>query len=131
MHALHPDRTAKILLTILLTAACCARGSLHGCNALGHKRALAGDWTGAKPEYLKVCTAGVRVGCENLARVYEHGDDSIPDLLDALCAKDATHVACDVRDTTPWATLALSRAADELLRDLEGEAEAELPAQAR
>ena len=112
-------------------AACCARGSLHGCNALGHKRALAGDWTGAKPEYLKVCTAGVRVGCENLARVYEHGDDSIPDLLDALCAKDATHVACDVRDTTPWATLALSRAADELLRDLEGEAEAELPAQAR
>ena len=73
----------------------------------------------------------MRVGCENLARVYEHGDDSIPDLLDALCAKDATHVACDVRDTTPWATLALSRAADELLRDLEGEAEAELPAQAR
>jgi hypothetical protein len=112
-------------------AACCARGSLHGCNALGHQRALAGDWAGAKPEYLKVCTAGVRVGCENLARAYEHGDDSIPDLLDALCAKDATHVACDVRETTPWATLSLSRAADELLRDLEREAEAELPAQAR
>jgi hypothetical protein len=112
-------------------AACCARGSLHGCNALGHQRALAGDWAGAKPEYLKVCTAGVRVGCENLARAYEHGDESIPDLLDALCAKDATHVACDVRETTPWATLALSRAADELLRDLEREAEAELPAQAR
>ena len=112
-------------------AACCARGSLHGCNALGHQRALAGDWAGAKPEYLKVCTAGVRVGCENLARVYEHGDESIPDLLAALCAKDATHVACDVRDTTPWATLALSRAADELLKDLEHEAEAELPAQAR
>lgn len=112
-------------------AACCARGSLHGCNALGHQRALAGDWAGAKPEYLKVCTAGVRAGCENLARVYEHGDDSIPDLLDALCAKDATHVACDVRETTPWATLALSRAADELLRDLEHEAEADVPAQAR
>jgi hypothetical protein len=106
-------------------AACCARGSLHGCNALGHQRALAGDWAGAKPEYLKVCTAGVRVGCENLARAYEHGDESIPDLLDALCAKDAAHVACDVRETTPWATLALSRAADELLRDLEREAEAE------
>lgn len=114
-------------------AACCARGSLHGCNALGHQRALAGDWAGAKPEYLKVCTAGVRVGCENLARVYEHGDESIPDLLDAICAKDATHVACDVRETTPWATLALSRVADELLKDLErdAEAEAELPAQAR
>lgn len=102
-------------------AACCARGSLHGCNALGHQRALAGDWAGAKPEYLKVCTAGVRVGCENLARVYEHGDDSIHDLLDALCAKDATHVACDVRDTTPWASLALSRAADELLGTLDAE----------
>ena len=110
-------------------AACCARGSLHGCNTLGHQRALAGDWAGAKPEYLKVCTAGVRVGCENLTRVYAQGDDSIPDLLDALCAKDAKHVACDVRDTTPWATLALSRAADELLKDLEREAE--LPAQAR
>lgn len=112
-------------------AACCARGSLHGCNALGHQRALAGDWAGAKPEYLKVCTAGVRVGCENLARAYEHGDDSIPDLLDALCAKEATHVACDVRETTPWATLSLSRAADELLRELEREAEAEVPAQER
>lgn len=112
-------------------AACCARGSLHGCNTLGHQRALAGDWAGAKPEYLKVCTAGVRVGCENLARVYEHGDESIPDLLDALCAKDATHVACDVRETTSWLTLGLSRAADELLKDLEREAEAELPAQAR
>lgn len=114
-------------------AACCARGSLHGCNALGHQRALAGDWAGAKPEYLKVCAAGVRVGCENLARAYEHGDDSIPDLLDALCAKDATHVACDVHETTPWASLALSRAADELLRALERDAdsEAELPAQAR
>ncbi len=112
-------------------AACCARGSLHGCNTLGHQRALAGDWAGAKPEYLKVCTAGVRVGCENLTRVYAQGDDSILDLLDALCAKDATHVACDVRDTAPWATLALSRAADELLKDLEREAEDELPAQAR
>lgn len=110
-------------------AACCARGSLHGCNALGHQRALAGDWAGAKPEYLKVCTAGVRVGCENLARVYEHGDEGIPDLLDALCAKDATHVACDVRDTTPWATLALSRAADELLRDIEREADSGPPVQ--
>ncbi|MFD0724675.1 hypothetical protein [Lysobacter brunescens] len=112
-------------------AACCARGSLHGCNTLGHQRALAGDWAGAKPEYLKVCTAGVRVGCENLTRVFAHGDESIPELLDALCAKDATHVACDVRDTTAWASLALSRAADELLKDLEREAEAELPAQAR
>jgi hypothetical protein len=105
-------------------AACCARGSLHGCNTLGHQRALAGDWAGAKQEYLKVCTAGVRVGCENLTRAFAQGDDSIPDLLDALCAKDAAHVACDVRDTTPWATLALSRAADELLRDLEREEEA-------
>lgn len=106
-------------------AACCARGSLHGCNALGHQRVLAGDWAGAKPEYLKVCTAGVRVGCENLARAYEHGDETIPDMLDAICAKDATHVACDVRETTPWDTLALSRAADELLRDLERDTEAE------
>ncbi|MBL8261721.1 MAG: hypothetical protein JNM58_04785 [Xanthomonadaceae bacterium] len=112
-------------------AACCARGSLQGCNALGHQRALSGDWAGATPEYLKVCTAGVRAGCENLTRAYEHGDESIPDVLDAICAKDATHVACDVRETTAWDTLALSRAADELLRNLEREADAESPAQAR
>ena len=117
-------------------AACCARGSLHGCNTLGHQRALAGDWAGAKTEYLKVCTAGVRVGCENLTRVFAHGDDSILDLLDGLCAKDAKHVACDVRETTPWASLVLSQAADALLRDLEqtdeasGEKAAEPPAPA-
>ena len=41
--------------------ACCARGSLHGCNIAGHQAALANDWAGAKPHYQKVCAAGVRI----------------------------------------------------------------------
>ena len=47
-------------------ALCCAAGKLQGCNTLGHHKALAGDWNGAAPYYLKLCRAGVRAGCENL-----------------------------------------------------------------
>ncbi len=101
-------------------AACCARGSLHGCNIAGHQFALSNAWGEAKPYYLKVCAAGVRIGCENLTRVFAHGnDETVPDDLDALCATNARHVACDVRETTHWALLSLSRAADELLREME------------
>jgi hypothetical protein len=101
-------------------AACCERGSLHGCNIAGHQRALDGAWAEAKPYYLKVCAAGVRIGCENLTQVFAHGDDeTVPEDLDGLCAKDPRHVACDVRNTTNWAMLAFSKAADELLREAE------------
>lgn len=103
-------------------AACCARGSLHGCNIAGHQAALANDWAGAKPHYQKVCAAGVRIGCENLAQVYAHvEDDAIPDALDALCAANPQHVACDVRETTNWDMLGLARGLDDVMRELERE----------
>lgn len=102
--------------------ACCARGSLHGCNIAGHQLALGNAWTEAKPYYLKVCAAGVRVGCENLAQVFARGnDETVPEDLDALCATNARHVACDVRETTNWALLSLSQATDDLLREVEQE----------
>lgn len=102
--------------------ACCARGSLHGCNIAGHQLALGNAWAEAKPYYLKVCTAGVRIGCENLTQVFARGnDETVPDDLDALCATNARHVACDVRETTNWALLSFSQATDELLREVEQE----------
>lgn len=107
-------------------AACCERGSLHGCNIVGHQLALRGAWAEAKPYYLKVCAAGVRIGCENLTQVFARGgDETVLDALDTLCAKDSHHIACDVRETTHWAALALLQAADELLRDVEDGNEAE------
>ena len=103
-------------------AACCARGSLHGCNIAGHQLALGNAWAEAKPYYLKVCEAGVRIGCENLTQVFARGnDESVPDDLDALCATNSRHVACDVRETTNWALLSFSQVTDELLREVEQE----------
>ncbi len=101
-------------------AACCARGSLHGCNIAGHQLALGNAWAEAKPYYLKICAAGVRIGCENLTQVFARGnDETVPEDLDALCAKNSRHVACDVRETTNWALLSFSQATDELLREVE------------
>lgn len=101
--------------------ACCSSGKLQGCNALGHRHALAGDWQAAAPYYLKLCQAGIRVGCENLRSVYENtGDEDIPGKLLAACKRDGkgTHVACDVYESSNWALLGLGaqlqRAADGL-----------------
>ena len=108
--------------------ACCERGSLHGCNIAGHQRALGGAWAEAKPYYLKVCTAGVRIGCENLTQVFARGDDeTVPEDLDRLCAKNPRHIACDVRETTNWAMLAFSKATDELLREAEHDLDDDAP----
>ncbi len=90
--------------------ACCAAGKLQGCNALGHHKALTGDWSGAAPYYRKLCEAGVRAGCENLRGVFGNtGDDTIPETLQRICLGDGahTHVACDVHATSNWALLAL------------------------
>lgn len=107
-------------------AACCTRGSLHGCNIAGHQLALSNAWAEAKPYYLKVCAAGVRIGCENLTQVFARGNDAtVPDDLDALCATNPRHVACDVRETTNWALLSFSQAADGLLREVEQELDAD------
>lgn len=89
--------------------ACCAAGKLQGCNAAGHQLGLRERWDEAAPFYQRLCAAGVREGCENLATVYQHtGDDALPEAMAALCAKDGkgTHVACDVHATRNWPLLA-------------------------
>lgn len=91
--------------------ACCDTGKLQGCNTLGHRKALAGDWNAAAPYYLKLCRAGIRAGCENLRSVYENtGDEDLPGKLLALCRQDGkgTHVACDLYETTDWAMLGMA-----------------------
>ncbi|TXI51592.1 MAG: hypothetical protein E6Q50_00440 [Lysobacter sp.] len=96
--------------------ACCASGSLHGCNIVGHRFALEERWHDAATEYLKVCAGDVRIGCENAVRAYaETGDETIPERLAALCEKDARSVACDVAETTNWATIAISKLLDDAL----------------
>lgn len=110
-------------------AACCTRGSLHGCNIAGHQLALKNSWVEAKTYYLKVCAAGVRIGCENLIQVFVRGDDqTVPGDLDAICATNPRHVACDVRETTNFDGMALSKITSEFLREIEQELEAEAPA---
>lgn len=104
--------------------ACCASGRLHGCNIVGHRLALEERWYDAATEYLKVCAGDVRIGCENAVRAYaETGDETIPERLAALCEKDPRNVACDVAETTNWATLAISK----LLDDALGERPDEMP----
>ena len=105
---------------------CCARGSLHGCNIAGHQLALKNSWAEAKPYYLKVCAAGVRIGCENLIQVYMRGDEqSVPEGLDQICATNPRHVACDVRETTNWDGMALSKVTSEFLREIDQELDAD------
>lgn len=98
--------------------ACCASGRLHGCNIVGHRLALEERWYDAANEYLKVCAGDVRIGCENLVRVYaETGDDTIPERLAALCEQDPQRVACDVAETTNWAAYAISKMLEDALRE--------------
>lgn len=110
--------------------ACCKAGKLQGCNALGHARALAGDWASAQPQYQRICAAGVRVGCENLIRAYaETGDDAVIESMRAVCAKDERHVACDVLETSNWEQMGVGRALQDALRELEKEAGQDAPEQ--
>lgn len=111
--------------------ACCDSGKLQGCNAVGHRHSLAGDWQAAAPSYQKLCQAGVRVGCENLRTVYENtGDEDIPGKLLSICKRDGkgTHVACDVYETTNWAMAGLGAQLMRAAEDLDNEEEAEAPA---
>lgn len=99
---------------------CCDGGKLQGCNALGNTSALTGNWAGALPHYRKVCAAGVRVGCENLAQAAMQGN--LPQGradLEALCKTDAQHVACDVLETTNWAMMGFAQALEQATRDAE------------
>lgn len=104
--------------------ACCAQGKLQGCNILGNRLALSGNWLQAAEHYTKVCRAGVREGCENLvtAQGYGAGVDARA-TLEQLCKADRNglHVACDVLETQNWKLIvlggALQKAADETAVD--------------
>jgi hypothetical protein len=98
--------------------ACCERGGVQGCNGMGHAAVLAGDWDGALPFYQRVCAADIRSGCENLTKV---GSEAAQAALEAICAKDAKAVACDVADLANWAGLMLERASREPIQLIEAE----------
>lgn len=113
--------------------ACCAAGKLQGCNAAGHQLALRDRWAEAAPFYLKLCTAGVREGCENLASVYEHtGDEQLPEQMAAICAKDGkgTHVACDVHATRNWGLMQVSAGLEQIAERMAAEGDADADADA-
>lgn len=104
--------------------ACCDAGRMQGCNAIGHQKALANDWQGAAPYYLKMCSAGLRAGCENLVSVYANtGDDHIPDRIAELCRRDpdGTHVACDIEATSNWPMLGLGAALGRAVQQIDND----------
>ncbi len=109
-------------------AACCEAGKLQGCNALGHARALAGDWKGAFPYYQRVCAAGVRSGCENLVQAYaQSGDETTIEALRQSCATDPRHVACDVLETSNPEQLDAARGLQQMLEQWQDDGEEEAP----
>lgn len=87
--------------------ACCKAGQLLGCKLAASAREREEDWKSTPPYYAALCTAGVRDGCVSLAKVYLYtGDEAVPDMLTAICAKGgATHIACDVDATRDWPAL--------------------------
>lgn len=93
--------------------ACCAQGKLQGCNILGNRLALSGQWRQAAEHYTTVCRAGVREGCENLVAAQgRSGEVDAHAMLEQLCAAEGhgQHVACDVLETGNWGMLELGRA---------------------
>ncbi len=104
--------------------ACCAQGKLQGCNMLGNRLALSGNWLQAAEHYTTVCRAGVREGCENLVTAQGNGAElDARATLEQLCKADRSglHVACDVLGTQNWELItlggALQKAVDEAAED--------------
>lgn len=110
--------------------ACCARGSMQGCNVLGTQLGLKGQWEQASVHYLQVCRAGIREGCENLATAQErNGDVDAHGMLQALCQADASgrHVACDLLDTRNWAMMSAGHALEQALQNSGDDADQDIP----
>ena len=102
--------------------ACCQRGGLQGCNAVGHIAALADKWDEALKYYERLCKADVRAGCENVVQTYARGGvDRAKEVLNSICAKDANAVACDVAGNTNWAELSAQRTLQETLQKMDKE----------
>ncbi|MDR0736959.1 MAG: hypothetical protein LBF51_09075 [Zoogloeaceae bacterium] len=118
---------------------CCARGGTQGCNGMGHAAALRGDWQTALTSYARLCRMGVRSGCENVVTVFTSGGvGKARETLEAICAEDARHVACDVMEMIDWDALdalrafseAMNEALKEALKDSEEDAETDTPDEA-
>ncbi|KOQ76296.1 hypothetical protein ABW44_04555 [Stenotrophomonas maltophilia] len=100
--------------------ACCAAGRMQGCNVLGSRAGLSGKWVEASEHYQKVCRAGIREGCENLASVMENSSRvNVRPMLETLCEADGSgrHVACDVLATRNWELLEAAQALERALRE--------------
>lgn len=110
-------------------SACCKRGSAYGCNIVGSRMLMTGDWQAARTNFRTVCAQGVLVGCQNLAQVYAMaGDEGVIDDLQGLCDQDPRHIACDVLETTNWVMLSLSRTLKEIADEIDVEIDTELEA---
>lgn len=100
--------------------ACCAAGKMQGCHVLGSRAAMSGTWIEASEHYQKVCQAGIREGCENLASVMENSSRvDVRPMLETLCEADGSgrHVACDVLATRNWELLEAAQALERALRE--------------
>lgn len=100
--------------------ACCTAGRMQGCNVLGSRAGMRGQWIEASQHYQKVCQAGIREGCENLASVMENSSRvDVRPMLQSLCDADAggRHVACDVLATRNWGLLELGQALDRAVQE--------------
>lgn len=99
---------------------CCDKGDTQGCNRLGNMAALKNDWKTATAEYEKVCSKGVRVGCENwIYTVSKTGDDQgVESGLQRLCKNDLQHVACDMLEMDSIQKMVLQFAMEEVMKDI-------------
>jgi len=97
---------------------CCDEGDTEGCNRLGNMAALQGKWREAALQYAKVCTKGVRIGCENwVYTVSKTGDDeAVEKGLQRLCKADTGHVACDLLDMNSITKMSLMYALEQTLQ---------------
>lgn len=103
---------------------------MQGCNVLGTRLGLKGQWEQASVHYLQVCRAGIREGCENLATAQErNGDVDAHGMLQALCQADASgrHVACDLLDTRNWAMMSAGHALEQALQNSGDDADEDIP----
>jgi len=99
---------------------CCDNGDTQGCNRLGSMAALKNDWKAAAIQYEKVCSKGVRIGCENwIYTVGKTGDDQgVESGLQRLCKNDGQHVACDMLELNSIQKMMLLFAMEEVMKDI-------------
>lgn len=112
--------------------ACCAAGRMQGCHVLGSRAALNGKWVAASQHYHKVCQAGIREGCENLASMMENSSDvDVRPMLETVCqanGRGGRHVACDVLATRNWGLLEFGQALERAVQEQSADEDRTRPA---